>query len=279
MPARHDHVIIRPRGPLAPFLERFVGYRHEGLAPGRHLGLPAPSLTLVISLGEPTRVSSTLHPAPAEEFQALIGGMSTRPVVISYGRSLHGVQLDLTPLGARTLLGLPAAELTDTVVSLDQVLGARSEELVYRMWQAGSFGERFSLIERALTSRIANPPERGDTVHHAWRAILSSGGEARIAEVARSVGWSRRQLDSRFEREYGLAPKLLAQIVRFENSRRLLSADPQMRLASLAAACGFYDQAHMAREWNRFAGCPPSRWLASEDLPFVQDEPPAGMPS
>ena len=39
--------------------------------------------------------------------------------------------------------------------------------------------------------------------------------------------------------------------------------------ADLAAECGFYDQAHLAREFRALAGCPPSVWLA-EEFRFVQ---------
>jgi AraC-like DNA-binding protein len=40
-------------------------------------------------------------------------------------------------------------------------------------------------------------------------------------------------------------------------------------LATLATECGFYDQAHLAREFRALAGCPPSQWLA-EEFRFVQ---------
>ena len=35
-------------------------------------------------------------------------------------------------------------------------------------------------------------------------------------------------------------------------------------LAELAAGGGFFDQAHLAREFRELAGCAPSRWLAEE---------------
>jgi len=36
------------------------------------------------------------------------------------------------------------------------------------------------------------------------------------------------------------------------------------RLADLAVECGYFDQAHLAREFRALAGCPPSQWIAEE---------------
>jgi AraC-like DNA-binding protein len=38
----------------------------------------------------------------------------------------------------------------------------------------------------------------------------------------------------------------------------------------VAFLCGYYDQAHMTREWQALAGCAPRMWIAKE-LPFLQD--------
>ena len=42
------------------------------------------------------------------------------------------------------------------------------------------------------------------------------------------------------------------------------TADGGYLLADLAADCGYFDQAHLAREFRALAGCPPSQWLAEE---------------
>lgn len=85
------------------------------------------------------------------------------------------------------------------------------------------------------------------------------------------MGWSRRHLTERFTREFGLSPKDAARVVRFHRSRLLVARSNRPRLADVAAACGYYDQAHLAREWNDLAGCSPSAWLAAEEFPSVQD--------
>ena len=92
-----------------------------------------------------------------------------------------------------------------------------------------------------------------------------------MASLAREIGWSPRYLGSRLQAETGLTPKAAARVVRFDRARRLLqrwsastAGGPPPVLADLAAGCGYYDQAHLAREFRAFAGCPPTQWLAEE---------------
>jgi AraC-like DNA-binding protein len=106
-----------------------------------------------------------------------------------------------------------------------------------------------------------------------------------VAELAAETGWSARHLNSLFHAEVGLSPKEAARVVRFDHARHRIArgaraatacagaADaPGMGLADLAAECGYYDQAHLAREFRSLAGCPPSQWLA-EEFRFVQAMP------
>ncbi len=268
-----DHAMALPARHLAPLVRRYVGYRYRGLQPGFHRGLPSAELTVVLSLGAPTRVAGMPDPCtPATEFGALVGGLHTTPAVISYDDELYGVQLDVTPRGARSLFGVPAAELARTVVGLEELIGSDAGELVERMHAAGGWAARFQILDEALSRQVYRLAPAADAVERAWDLIEASGGAARVATVAAAVGWSRRQLHERFVREYGVTAKDLARVVRFDRSQRLLRRRPAMTLSEAAATSGYYDQAHMARDWNQLAGCPPSRWLADEELPFVQDE-------
>jgi AraC-like DNA-binding protein len=47
------------------------------------------------------------------------------------------------------------------------------------------------------------------------------------------------------------------------------------RIADVAIASGFHDQAHMVREWHALAGCTPRDWLVTQ-LPFLQDSEAGG---
>lgn len=268
-----DSRLARPSRQLAPFVKRLVGYRYEGMEPGQHRGLPSCQLTVVLSLGAPTRVTNMPDPRQtAADFPTLVGGLHTRPAMISHDGSQYGLQLDLTPAGSRALLGVPAAELGPAVVELSELLGGAGDEIVERCQGAPGWATRFAILEEVLTRRIATRRALPPRLEHAWNRIMVSEGTVRIARVAGEIGWSRRHLAQRFLGEFGVTPKQAARLARFQRShRRLRRASRATTLADVAAASGYYDQAHMAREWNEMAGCPPSEWLISEQLPFVQD--------
>jgi transcriptional regulator GlxA family with amidase domain len=92
----------------------------------------------------------------------------------------------------------------------------------------------------------------------------------RVADLAAGTGWSGRHLASRFRAEIGLTPKAAARVVRFDRARRRLvehvsgAGQAGYQLADLAAETGYFDQAHLAREFRALAGVPPSQWLAEE---------------
>lgn len=105
----------------------------------------------------------------------------------------------------------------------------------------------------------------------AWRVLLARGGGVRIGDLAGHVGWSRRHLGERFRSELGLSPKAAARVLRFERALSHLERSDTRRLADVAVACGYVDQAHLTREWRALAGLPPAAWLAAQELPNIQD--------
>ena len=105
---------------------------------------------------------------------------------------------------------------------------------------------------------------------HAWSLLAGADGSIDIGAVAAAVGWSRRHLSEQFRREFGLPPKVMARVMRFERAKALLARrDPD--LATVAAVAGYADQPHMNREWRELAGSTPAGWLRGEEFLFVQD--------
>jgi AraC-like DNA-binding protein len=262
-----------PAPPLRAYVESAVGYHYAGFEPGVHRGLPSRHLTVVVSLDRPLDMTLPGGDTPVS-LGALVGGLHAAPVSIHHDGVQHGVQLQLTPLGARALLGAPASELAHEVIPLDAVLGA-APELADRLATAGSWPERFAALDAVLARAVArtSPPRPPrPEVTHVFDRLAATAGGLPIEGLAREVGWSRRHLAEQFRREYGLTPKVLARVLRFDRARWMLTSPRRPALADVAAVCGYADQAHMTHDWVTFAGSSPLAWMAEEQLPFVQDE-------
>jgi hypothetical protein len=113
-----------PAPRLRPLVERYSGIRYQGFAPGTHLGLPSRHLTVAVSLGAPLTVAIPDRSRAPRTFTALAAGLHTGPAIIPHGGSQHSISLELTPLGARALLRVPAAELAGTVERLLSLVSA-----------------------------------------------------------------------------------------------------------------------------------------------------------
>jgi AraC-like DNA-binding protein len=275
-----EFVVRRPHPALRGLLAGVVGYRQEGLAPAVHRGLPSPTLTLIVTLDDDLDIAA--HPDPAQppgRYAALVGGLHTSPALIRHPGRQAGIQLALTPVGARRLLQVPAGALAGRDLDLADVLGRTGTELVERVRAARGWPARFAAVEDVLLGAVGPAPEPAPEVAEAWRLVLSTGGRLRVAGLAARVGWSERHLTARFHAETGLGPKQAARVVRFDRARRALAgraaAGRRPDLAALAAAAGYADQAHLSRDWRAFSGLPPLRWLSAE-FGFVQDGVAAG---
>ncbi len=255
-------------------VERFYGYRQETGAPRTHRGVPSPWLTVVVSFEEPVRV---VEGAGVRELGVVLGGLHTEPVLLAHGGRQAGIQIGLSPLGARSLLGMPAGELTGEVLAGEEVL-AGAGELRERLVEAGGWAERFRLVEEFLLRRARPVPDADDEVARGWRRLHGTGGTVSVEELAGEVGWSARYLRRRFREQVGLPPKAAGRVIRFDRARTelrsRLGAGRELRLAEVAHGCGYADQAHLTREFRALTGLSPLRYLENEfgrEFRFVQD--------
>jgi methylphosphotriester-DNA--protein-cysteine methyltransferase len=132
------------------------------------------------------------------------------------------------------------------------------------------------LVEQALRTRLADASAVDAGVAWSLGRINASGGAEAIGDLAAELGWSHRRLIARYRDSVGLPPKLVARIVRFERLTAHLARSATVDWAAAAAACGYFDQAHMAREVRELADMTPTE-LRSLTVNFVQDD--AALPA
>jgi AraC-like DNA-binding protein len=197
-------------------------------------------------------------------YRSFAGGLYARPVRVRHEGSSAGVQIDLEPPAVRALLGVPAGELCERTVGLEDLLGRDADRIAEKLHEAIAPQARFAILDDILRRRLerASTDTRRPDTERAWALMRQTGGRIRIETLAGALGCSRRHLANRFAQDVGAPPKVAARLIRFEAARHRLGVVP---LARLAAEHGYADQAHLAREFTSLGGAPPSLF------PFLQD--------
>jgi AraC-like DNA-binding protein len=269
---RWEMVLARPERSLRPYVRRYCGYDEETVAFSRRRELATPQPVLIVGFGAPIEVS---FPDLGEKTQAtaFLAGVSDRYALVDSFGSQRGVQIDLTPLGAFTLLGLPMHELANRVVELGDVLGADGALLPERLSGVVGWAARFAALDEFFAARLADAPAARPDIAWAWRRLCETEGRLRVGELARELRCSRRHLSARFAEQLGLPPKTIARLLRFGRAARLLGAgftaqpprdraSGRLGLAAIAVDCGYHDQPHLNRDFREFAGVSPTEFEA-----------------
>ena len=274
-----------------PGVRRLIPYAVEGIGPRPqrppHRGLPSSSLTLVVATDSPLLCSYSYAEWARQEgvrHDVCIGGFHTRPVYLQRPDREEGVQVEVHPLAARRLLGVPAAALSELTHDGEDVLGSRIRALHSRVASAHP-RDRAELVAAGLASAAGRhervPGPRREVVG-AWRLLERSGGRMRVADVASEVGVTPRHLSTLCRAELGIGTKELADLMRFEAThsalrkvvRRASGPRPDgLRLADLAHDHGYADHAHLDAAYRRYAGTTPTNWIA-EEFRNIQAWPP-----
>jgi AraC-like DNA-binding protein len=253
--------VTRPWHPgLRPYLRGYAGYWEAVPSPYRVRVVPTGRAVVVISLAEPfTQVRRLGAPgADSGRIGSLVVGLEDRPALCEHPGGQEAIRLEFTPLGAYRLFAMPMRELTNQTVELHDVLGPQAGQLVERLAGIRDWSARFDLLDSALLARLGSGPDPASEVSYAWRLLYRTGGTMPIARIATEVGWSQGYLLRRFTEQIGLAPKTSARVLRFHRAIGLL-ARGGTSLAEVSTVCGFYDQAHLSREFRALAGTTPGR--------------------
>jgi AraC-like DNA-binding protein len=186
---------------------------------------------------------------------SLLVGQMTGPAVLAPEGVAGVAAIRLRSAAARTLLGFSLAEIAERFVDLEAVFPSIAR-LRQQLAEAQADAQRIAALEGWLLERAC--PDPCAPIEAAVDTILRSGGRASIDQLAALTGLGIRQIERQFQQDVGLSPKTFSRIVRLQSALRRIRAG--LPLTDVALGCGFYDQAHMARDFRHLAAMSPTAW-------------------
>jgi transcriptional regulator GlxA family with amidase domain len=153
----------------------------------------------------------------------------------------------------------------DRAVELGDLWGRAASELWERLAAAPDDEVRVVIVSGALHARLARA-EPDQVISAAVADVVRSAGRASVSAIAARAGVTTRHLQRRFAERVGTSPKMLARILRFQNTLRLRSSGSHERTdwVRVAVECGYADQSHLIRDYAEFSGETPAGLRAAE---------------
>ena len=258
--------LVGPR--LRSAVLQIIGYQEDAVGHFRQIK-PAPtSVPVLLAFRDPFVVRMSGQAGGEAIRGGFVAGLCTGRVEIdSFGGS-SCVQIDLAPIAAHRLLGVPMGLLRDRVVGLEDILGAAAPRLIEQLALAPTWEARLARIEAFLEAHLTPDAGTPSVAAQGFAELTRAGGTTRITALSKQLQVSRKHLAHEFEREIGLPPKTVARLIRFNRALGRARSD-DASWASIAATCGYADQAHLIREFIQFAGESPEQWRsgATADAP------------
>jgi AraC-like DNA-binding protein len=259
-----EMVCAAPHPSLRAHVRQYVGWHEHFAVPICRREVPSEHVPVIINFGAPIRLFDQRDPSRWTDYGSFTTGAYDSHVLVGSTGPSGGLEMQLSILGARLFIGAPLRELKNRAVSLDDVFGGDGRRLPLQLFDAPTWEARFTILDRALASRILSAKAPPPAVLWTWRRLVETGGRVPIATVVGETGFSQKHVIAQFQQEIGLSPKTLARVLRFGRAIRMIKRGGAPRLADIAHVCGYYDQAHFSRDFHGFAGVTPGELIRSQ---------------
>jgi AraC-like DNA-binding protein len=271
LPVRFEHVPVPT--PLARWVEFIWMLRVDADQPLQHRVVPAGAADLVLAC-RGTFYDAGTGQRYLEGPGLVVSGPCARLLPLRSAGPVTIIGARLVTAGAFSLLRVPLSELRGGCLPLSDFRGSILKEAsdhtrLARLCEMGTRGALLLHFERLLIALASNARAPEGPVPEALSLIHSTGGQVRVAALAKALGVTGRHLERCFQCHVGLSPKVYCRLARFHHLRTLLEVPRRPDWSHLACECGYYDQAHLIREFRHFTGRTPNGYRADCAVGFL----------
>lgn len=273
MAAMSSVITVLPSPDLREYVSRYVE-RSERLGRGMRIRpvTATPDVRLVFHLEGPSEAFEYQTGRTRVLPTALVVGPQTgrSAELLESGDRAHLI-VSFQPGGFYRLFHVPLARITDTACDAREILGADAGRLREHLSRTPTGHARAELVNRFLSTRLADARPRHPSVDAAL-ALVDSHGARRVSEVGRATGLSPRQFERSFREHMGVSPKLFARAARLEFALQLKRGNPSHTWTRVSQEAGYFDQTHFVKDFKALAGETPSTFPLIEQttrsMPF-----------
>ncbi|HLK22994.1 MAG TPA: helix-turn-helix domain-containing protein [Bryobacteraceae bacterium] len=254
--------IHHPAFPLSRYVDHIWRASNPATISSRQRIYPDGAMALVIHLKKPT-MCFWIDGKPQTIRVPLLAGPYSRSFDCDPSESTAMIGVVFRPGAARAFFPIPVHELQNVDIPLSDVDPGEADRLLNDLCSMAGEQEQFQLMERYLCRKLAD----GDPIHpaipYAVEQLSGEGAVSRIRKIQLETGLSHTRFITLFREHVGLTPKLFYRVRRFRAMLERIEKGAPVNWAALAVDCGYFDQAHLIRDFRAFAGVTPRQYSAA----------------
>jgi AraC-like DNA-binding protein len=170
------------------------------------------------------------------------------------------------PTGIKKLLGIPAVELRDNIINLEDILDEKSLEIEEKLAIASTIEEKSDILNLFFTSiAVKSKNEKEQTVTSSINFIFKNKGVVTNSQLIKFTGYTERHIERLFMDSIGLNPKQFSNIIKLNCFlQQLKNKSNYTNLTEIAYNVGYADQSHLIKEFKKITGLTPTTY---ENIP------------
>jgi AraC-like DNA-binding protein len=234
---------VHPSADLAPFVEHhwIVAWDLREQAPHVQKTLPYPCVHVVFE-----RKGAAVYGVMRGSFEALLEGRDR----------VLGVRFRAGAF--RGFLEKPLGKITDRTLPLSAVFDVDDRAICEAVLDAPDDAAMVTLAEEMLRPALPPPDPTIDLVNRIIAKVEANPDMTRVDDLADVAGLGVRDLQRLFADYVGVSPKWVIRRCRLHEVAFRLSRGEHVELTRLSHDLGYFDQAHLTRDFKAVVGRSPS---------------------
>lgn len=187
-------------------------------------------------------------------------GIKSRQHYIRTNNSRTTICVRFKPGAVSLFTNLNMNELTDNVVSAEDIFSNEFSELEDRIENLNDLDKKFIEIEKFMLLKLSQNQKALQSLDIV-KMIYNNPAISRIELVKEKTGLGYKNIERNFQKYIGIQPKHFMKIVRFNFATKLMHEFPKKSLTEIALESGYFDQSHFIKTFKLFSGQIPKNFM------------------
>lgn len=172
------------------------------------------------------------------------------------------------PFGLYNLTGIPANNFVNDFEDSYLIFGKGILKLKNQLQSSSNSNDVINHLNSFFTQKIkSNNALINPFLSNSIQLVHTKKGDISVNDLCSQIGVTERKMQRMFSRQIGISPKKFICNVRLHHFLSLLRNEKDfLSLTNLSLQAGYYDQAHLIKEFKKIVGLAPSRYQKTKRL-------------